>query len=108
MHFSERDINGRAAEMAYVKEMLSKNGYPESFVQKVIKEKNFASVRSREETVWVAAPYVNGISEAIARVLRPLGISLAHSSASWQWSICKGLGYDYDASNCRPCFRSAV
>ena len=77
--------------MAYVKEMLSKNGCPESFVQKVIKEKNFASVRSREETVWVAAPYVNGISEVIARVLRPLGISLAHSSASWQWSICEGL-----------------
>ena len=60
-------------------------------MQKVIKEKNFASGRSREETVWVAAPYVNGISEAIARVLRPLGISLAHSSASWQWSICEGL-----------------
>ena len=77
-------IDRRAAEKAYVKEMLSNNGYPESFVQKVIKEKNFASGRSREETVWVAAPYVNGISEAIARVLRPLGISLAHSSASWQ------------------------
>ena len=83
-HFSETDIDGRAAEMAYVKEMLSKNGYPESFVQKVIKEKNFASGRSREETVWVAAPYVNGINEAIARVLRPLGISPVHSSASWQ------------------------
>ena len=28
--------------MAYVKEMLSKNRYPESFMEKVIKEKNFA------------------------------------------------------------------
>ena len=46
----------------------------------VIKEKNFVSERNREKTVWVAAPYVNGIREAIARVLRPLGISLAHSS----------------------------
>ena len=43
------------------------------------------------ETVWVAAPYSRGVSEAIARVLRLLGISLAHSSASWKWYVCKDL-----------------
>ena len=31
------------------------------------------------------------MSEANARVLRLLGISLAHSSASWKWYICKDL-----------------
>ena len=31
------------------------------------------------------------MSEDIAGVLRPLGISLAHISTSWKWYTCKGL-----------------
>ena len=91
-HFSEHDAEGRAAETGYAKEVLAKNGYPERFVQKVIRQKSSTSGRVKEfETVWVAAPYARGVSKAIARVLRPLGISLAHSSASWKWYICKDL-----------------
>ena len=89
-HFSEHDTEGRAAETAYAKEVLAKNGYPERFVQKVIQQKSSTSGRVKElERVWVAAPYARGVSEAIARVLTPLGISLAHSSASWKWYVCK-------------------
>ena len=91
-HFSEGDTEGRAAETIYAREVLAKNGYPDRFIQNVIRRRNSDKGEVRTvEMVWVAAPYVKGMSEAIARVLRPLGISLAHSSASWRWYLCKDL-----------------
>ena len=91
-HFSEHDMEGQAVETAYAKQILAKNRYPERFVQKVIRQKSSTSGRVKElEIVWVTAPYARGVSEAMARVLRPLGISLAHSSASWKWYLCKGF-----------------
>ena len=37
---------------------------------------------------WVAFPYVQGRSEPITNILRPLQIKVAHRSVPWRWSIC--------------------
>ena len=75
-HFSEVDVEGKVAERVYVEEVLARNGYTESIVPKVIKEKNFPSRNIREETVWITARYVSGTSEVIEMVLWRLGIFL--------------------------------
>ena len=31
------------------------------------------------------------MSEAVAKVLEPLGIKVAHQTRSWKWSLCSGL-----------------
>ena len=35
--------------------------------------------------------YVKGISEAIAKILRPVGLKVAHSAAPWKWEVCMGI-----------------
>ena len=37
---------------------------------------------------WVSLPYVRGLSEPVARVLRPLGINVAHRAEPWKWRVC--------------------
>ena len=77
-------------------ETLSANDYPRRFIEHIA---NKRSRRSREhlsgttqnEDRWVGIPYVQGMSEAIATVLRPLGIRVAHRALQWKWSVCAGI-----------------
>ena len=83
------------------------NGYLESFVRHVMQRKERGSdtecmSEQKEDSIvknmggqseqamdrWVAIPYVRGLSEPIANILRPLQIKVAHRSAPWKWSIC--------------------
>ena len=56
---------------------------------------NSGSVTSHREVVtvstWVSVPYVRGMSEAIGKTLRPLGIGVAHRASPWKWTLCAGL-----------------
>ena len=53
------------------------------------------SVTSHHEvatvSTWVSVPYVRGMSEAIGKTLRPLGIGVAHRASPWKWTLCAGL-----------------
>ena len=42
-------------------------------------------------STWVSVPYVRGMSEAIVKTLRPLGIGVAHRASPWKWTLCAGL-----------------
>ena len=56
---------------------------------------NSGSVTSHREvatvSTWVSVPYVRGMSEAIGKTLRPLGIGVAHRASPWKWTLCAGL-----------------
>ena len=56
---------------------------------------NSWSVTSHREvatvSTWVSVPYVRGMSEAIGKTLRPLGIGVAHRASPWKWTLCAGL-----------------
>ena len=39
----------------------------------------------------LAVPYTQGLSESIARILRSLGIDVAHRAAYWKWKVCSGI-----------------
>ena len=63
--------------------MLESNGYPKTFVESVgkrrtkTKDKDSAD-EARKDSFWTSLPYMRGLSEPVARVLRPLGINVAH------------------------------
>ena len=40
---------------------------------------------------WVSLPYVRGLSDPVARVLRPLGINVAHRAEPWKWRVCRNI-----------------
>ena len=40
---------------------------------------------------WVSIPYLQDMSDAVANVLRPLGIKVAHRAKAWKWSLGSGL-----------------
>ena len=44
-----------------------------------------------KEGRWVSILYVQGMSEAITTVLRPLGIRVAHRASRWKWHVCTGI-----------------
>ena len=72
-------------ERNHICDILEANGYPRKFVKKAIKKKRQepqteADEEPRAEKMYAKVPYVPGISEQIAKILRPKGIQVAHSS----------------------------
>ena len=78
-------------------ETLRWNGYPKGFVRQVQEWKRRAQrdppAQKEEPTErrWLSVPYTQGLSESIARILRPLGIGVAHRTAPWKWRVCSGI-----------------
>ena len=72
-------------EKSSICDILEANGYPRAFVEKAMKKRRQEiqdeGDESRAETAYVKIPYVHGVSEKIAKILRPKGIQVAHSSA---------------------------
>ena len=49
-------------------------------------------VHNREEMrCRLSVPYIQGLSESIVRVLRPVGIDVAHRANSWKWRLCRAI-----------------
>ena len=75
--------------------MLALNGYPESFVaemkRKSRRSTSEASQPAQDDSRWVSLPYFHGVSQAVSRILEPLGIRVAHRADSWQWKLCCGI-----------------
>ncbi|VDM03268.1 unnamed protein product [Schistocephalus solidus] len=54
------------------------NGYPRNFIERSRLAKPRQNLITEHPKVWRALPYIDGVSEAVSRLLRPLGIGIAH------------------------------
>ena len=100
-HFETEDEEGRNAEKEKIMKTLELNGYPRCFVKQVeikkkkaradIGEKTITAYNGEEMRCRLSVPYIQGLSESIARVLRPIGIDVAHRANSWKWRLCKAI-----------------
>ena len=80
-----------------VKRELEANGYPPNMIQRTkrkMKQRQAAKKKSQmpEQTTQITAtiPYVRGISEAISRIVAPLGIRTVMKPTKRKWSLMKG------------------
>ena len=96
-HLENEHIEERTTERYNVMEPLMLNGYPKGFVRQVQERKRRAQrdppaqKEKPTERRWLSVPFTQGLSESIARILRPLGIDVAHRAAPWKWRVCSGI-----------------
>nr|VZI15676.1 unnamed protein product [Spirometra erinaceieuropaei] len=74
-HCSEPE--DKIAELQYLRRVFKANGYPRNFVNRCIRKMDERTNR-RDTKVWRALPYVKNVSEAVGRLLPPLGVGVAH------------------------------
>jgi hypothetical protein len=72
--------------------IFKQNEYPTKFIKKCLSIKknntNYISPNGeREKSIYFRMPYIRNVSEATARILKPLNINIAHSP-SQQISMC--------------------
>ncbi|BHF65612.1 hypothetical protein SprV_0200862500 [Sparganum proliferum] len=77
MHCSEPE--DKIAELQYLRRVFKANGYPRNFVNRCIRKRDERPNRTDTKS-WRALPYVKHISEAVGRLLAPLGVGVAHRS----------------------------
>lgn len=82
------DATSLREEKKHLHDLFEANGYPTSFVDKAMNRRSRTAQeevtetdRTRSEKVFVKVPYVPGVSEKIAKLLRPKDIVIAHSSS---------------------------
>nr|VZI24311.1 unnamed protein product [Spirometra erinaceieuropaei] len=74
-HCSEPE--DKIAELQYFRRVSKANGYPRNFVNRCIRKMDERPNRT-DNKVWRALPYVKNVSEAVGRLLAPLGVGVAH------------------------------
>nr|VZI06090.1 unnamed protein product [Spirometra erinaceieuropaei] len=74
-HCSEPE--DKIAELQYLRRVFKANGYPRNFVDRCIRKKDERPNRTDTKS-WRALPYVKNVSEAVGRLLTPLGVGVAH------------------------------
>ncbi|BHF74853.1 hypothetical protein SprV_0501794100 [Sparganum proliferum] len=74
-HCSEPE--DKIAELQYLQRVFKANGYPRNFVNRCIRKRDERSNRT-DTKFWRALPYVKNVSEAVGRLLAPLGVGIAH------------------------------
>nr|VZI34015.1 unnamed protein product [Spirometra erinaceieuropaei] len=68
----------KVAELHYLRRMFTSNGYPRSFIERSRLSRPTIKSTANQPKVWRALPYIANVSEAVARILQPLGIGIAH------------------------------
>ncbi|BHF74077.1 hypothetical protein SprV_0401716100 [Sparganum proliferum] len=68
----------KAAELHYLRRMFTSTGYPHSFAECSRLSRPTKKSTANQPKVWRALPYIANVSEAVARILQPLGIGIAH------------------------------
>ena len=74
-------------ELATLRRMCRSNGYKPAFVKRCLRPRPERQQRpgerkeGRSEARWYGVPYISSMSEAVARLLAPHGIRLAHRPA---------------------------
>ncbi|BHF81091.1 hypothetical protein SprV_0702422100 [Sparganum proliferum] len=74
-HFSEPEDT--IAELQYLRRVFKAHDYPRNFVNWCIRKKDARPNRT-ETKVWRALLYVKNVSEAVGRLLAPIGVGVAH------------------------------
>ncbi|BHF72192.1 hypothetical protein SprV_0401525600 [Sparganum proliferum] len=74
-HYSEPE--DKIAELQYLRRVITANGYPRNFVNRCIRKRDERPNR-KDTKSWRALPYVKDVSEAVGRLLVPLGVGIAH------------------------------
>ncbi|BHF83164.1 hypothetical protein SprV_0802630600 [Sparganum proliferum] len=74
-HCSE--MEDKVAELQYLRRVMRANGYPRNFVNQCIR-KGHQRPNPTGPKFWRALPYVKNVSEAVSRLLTPLGVGVAH------------------------------
>ncbi|BHF66893.1 hypothetical protein SprV_0200991600 [Sparganum proliferum] len=74
-HCSEPE--DKIAELQYLRRVFKANGYPRNFVNRCIRKRDERPNRT-DTKVWRALSYVKNVSEAVGRLLAPLGVGIAH------------------------------
>ncbi|BHF74791.1 hypothetical protein SprV_0501787900 [Sparganum proliferum] len=67
----------KIAELQYLRRVFKANDYPRNFVNRCIRKKDERPNRTGTKS-WRALPYVKNVSEAVGRILAPLGVGVAH------------------------------
>ncbi|BHF60453.1 hypothetical protein SprV_0100341800 [Sparganum proliferum] len=74
-HCSEPE--DKIAELQYLRRVFKANGYPRNFVNRCIRKRDKRPNRTDTKSCR-ALPYVKNVSEAVGRLLPPLGVGVAH------------------------------
>nr|VZI04337.1 unnamed protein product [Spirometra erinaceieuropaei] len=74
-HCSEPE--DKIAELQYLRRVFKTNGYPRNFVDRCIRKRGERPNRTDTKS-WRALPYVKNVSEAVGRLLAPLGVGVAY------------------------------
>nr|VZI38271.1 unnamed protein product [Spirometra erinaceieuropaei] len=75
-HCSEPD--DRRPELRYLQRLFMINGHPRNFIERSRQSEPGQNRVTEQPKVWRALPYIDGVSEAVSRLRRPLGIGIAH------------------------------
>nr|VZI22688.1 unnamed protein product [Spirometra erinaceieuropaei] len=79
-HCSEPD--DRRSELRYLQRLFMANGYPRNFIERGRQAGPSRCLVTERPKIWRALPYIDGVSETVSRLLRPLGIGIAHQPES--------------------------
>nr|VZI13421.1 unnamed protein product [Spirometra erinaceieuropaei] len=74
-HCSEPD--DKIAELQYLRRTFKANGYSRNFFDRCIRKRD-ERPNCTDTKSWRALPYVKNVSEAVGRLLAPLGVGVAH------------------------------
>nr|VZI28672.1 unnamed protein product [Spirometra erinaceieuropaei] len=74
-HCSEPE--DKVAESQYLRRVFRENGYPRNFVNQCLRKRDERQNRA-DPKFWRAIPYIKNVSEAVSRLLPPLGVGVAH------------------------------
>nr|VZI41480.1 unnamed protein product [Spirometra erinaceieuropaei] len=74
-HCSEPE--DKIAELQYLRRVFKASGYSRNFVNRCIRKRDERPNRT-DTKVWRALPYVKNVSEAVGRLLAPLGVGVTH------------------------------
>ncbi|BHF62086.1 hypothetical protein SprV_0100506700 [Sparganum proliferum] len=81
-HCSE--MEDKVAELQCLRRLLRANVYPYKFVYQCIRERH-QRPNPTGSKFWRALPYVKNVSEAVSRLLTPLGVGAAHRPEATIW-----------------------
>nr|VZI14920.1 unnamed protein product [Spirometra erinaceieuropaei] len=70
-------MEDKVAELQYLRRVMRANGYPRNVVNQCIR-KGHQRPNPTGPKFWRALPYVKNVSEAVNRLLTPLGVGVAH------------------------------
>ncbi|BHF76657.1 hypothetical protein SprV_0501975600 [Sparganum proliferum] len=79
-HCSEPD--DKRLELRNLQRLFMANGYPRNFIERNRQPGPSRNSVTERPKIWRALPYIDGVSEAVSRLLRPLGIGIAHRPES--------------------------